>query len=506
MKHIFHLKDFESKASRPLFTGDADSYVIKITLPEEVTGTLTVAAYRPNMVNPTLATSEINGKEATCTLLTGQYDIIGETRFVCTVSSTNGEILTTKLFYADVVEGTTVGNIASDDRTALQSLISLATEQKNECATSAANAKESEEIASQALSDLLSMINTDIATLTDGKLTPSQIPSLSINDVFTVSSAEEMTSLDAQRGDVAVFTYESDSVSTEKPESMVKNTILINQSIDGSETVESLRDEGISFSVNPTSISNSIYKNTWGDLKDGVYWIGSTSPKTSYTNMLSGNYTVNVSTKIDINRIYYYINYVDSSNYYRLSLNYNGDLVVTKKINGITYTLDAVGNAGAVNFHSRACNSEIKVELVSGGGIKISLISADNVASHAKCSYEIIDDGKLYGQSIKEGLFIVAPSYANETSFYSLKIVKHEEYGATIATRLRDTYILSGDDPTNLDSWVKIGISYVEYSGNSAYAENAKNANTINGHRLVEMTEAEFENAVKDPNTYYLVY
>ncbi len=345
-----------------------------------------------------------------------------------------------------------------------------------------------------------------VATLIDGKLMPSQIPSLSINDIFTVTSAEEMTALDAERGDVAIFTYESDSVSTEKPESMVKNTILVNQLIDGSETVESLRDEGISFSVTPTEIVAPTGKDLAGNTEDGVYWTGSTSPKTTYTNMLSGDYTINVSTKIDINRIYYYINYVDSSNYYRLSLNYNGELVVTKKINGITYTLDAVGNAGTVNYHSRACNSEINVEHQSGGGLRITLTSADNVSSHAKCSYEIIDDGKLYGETIKEGLFIVAPSYAKKTSFYSLKIVKHEEYGATIATRLRDTYILSGDDPTNLDSWVKIGISYVEYSGNSAYAENAKNANTINGHRVVEMSEADFAKAVKDPNTYYLVY
>ena len=266
-----------------------------------------------------------------------------------------------------------------------------------------------------------------IATLSGGKLTPSQIPSLSINEVFTVSSAEEMIALDAQRGDVAVFTYESDSVSTEKPESMVKNTILVTQSIDGSETVESLRDEGISFSVTPTNIVAPTGKNSAGDFKDGVYFSGSTSPKTTYTNMLSGDYTINVSTKIDINRLYYYINYVDSSNYYRLSLNYNGEIVVTKKVNGITYTLDAVGSAGGVNFHSRACNSEIEVKLESGGALKITLTSADNVASHAKCSYEIIDDGKLYGETIKEGLFVVAPSYAHETSFYSLKIVKHED-------------------------------------------------------------------------------
>lgn len=346
-----------------------------------------------------------------------------------------------------------------------------------------------------------------VATLVDGKLMPTQMPSLSINDVFTVTSAEEMTSLDAQRGDVAVFTYDSDSVSTEKPESMVKNTILVNQAIDGNETVESLRDEGISFSVTPTSITETTAKDAWGNQKDGAYFAGSSSPKVDYTNVLSGDYTINVSTKIDINQMRYYINYADASNYYMISLDYNGNLKsVVKMLNGVSYDLTAVGSEGSVNFHSRSCNTEINVENISGGGLKISLASYDNDPSHAKCSYEIVDDGKLYGEAITKGYFRLSPSYCKWMSLYLLKIVKHEEYGQEIATRLRDTYILSSDDPTNLDDWVKIGISYVEYSGNSAFAENARNAHTINGHRVIEMSEADFEKAVKDPNTYYLVY
>lgn len=346
-----------------------------------------------------------------------------------------------------------------------------------------------------------------IATLSGGKLTPSQLPSLAVNEVFTVKTAEEMASLDAQRGDVAVFTYDSVSSSTEKPESMIKNTILVNQTIDGLETVESLRDEGITFSVTPTSIENTRANELWGNYGDGVHFSGSSSPKATYTNMLSGDYTINVATKIDINQIRYYINYKDANNYYMISLDYNGTIKSAVKVyNGISYNLDAVGTAGDVNFHSRTCNTLIKVENVSGGGIKISLTSSDNVSTHAKCSYEIFDDGKIFGEAITEGYFAFSPSYCKWMSIYMLRIVKHEEFGQNIATKLRDTYILSSDDPTNLDNWVKFGVSYTEYSGNSSYAQNAGNAHTINGHRIIEISKADFEKAVKDPNTYYLVY
>lgn len=70
------------------------------------------------------------------------------------------------------------------------------------------NSKGSEAVASQALADLLAMLGTDVATLVDGKLKPSQIPDLSINDVFEVASTEGLLTLTAQRGDVGLIMAE----------------------------------------------------------------------------------------------------------------------------------------------------------------------------------------------------------------------------------------------------------------------------------------------------------
>ncbi len=75
--------------------------------------------------------------------------------------------------------------------------------QNTELAESAAN------IAAQAMSDLLEMLGSDIATLTDGKLTPTQIPALSISDVFEVANTEEMLLLAAQRGDIALIVLDN---------------------------------------------------------------------------------------------------------------------------------------------------------------------------------------------------------------------------------------------------------------------------------------------------------
>ncbi len=60
--------------------------------------------------------------------------------------------------------------------------------------------------AAQALSDLIAMLGSQVATLgPDGKLTPGQIPPISINDVFPVPDAAAMLALTAQRGDTALI-------------------------------------------------------------------------------------------------------------------------------------------------------------------------------------------------------------------------------------------------------------------------------------------------------------
>ena len=61
-------------------------------------------------------------------------------------------------------------------------------------------------------------------------------------------------------------------------------------------------------------------------------------------------------------------------------------------------------------------------------------------------------------------------------------------------------------DSSNRNNWVVWGTSYAVSAGNATTATNAENANTINNHRIIEISAEEFEAAVKDENTYYLVY
>ena len=61
-------------------------------------------------------------------------------------------------------------------------------------------------------------------------------------------------------------------------------------------------------------------------------------------------------------------------------------------------------------------------------------------------------------------------------------------------------------NPSSRSNWVVWGTSYAVSAGNSEQSKSAENSARINGHRLIEMSEEEFKNAVKDDDTYYLVY
>ena len=81
----------------------------------------------------------------------------------------------------------------------------------NSAELSSASAKESEETAVQALSDLLSMLGTDIATLINGKIPVSQIPAIATTEIYTVSSLEDMENLSAENGDICIRQDENKS-------------------------------------------------------------------------------------------------------------------------------------------------------------------------------------------------------------------------------------------------------------------------------------------------------
>lgn len=66
------------------------------------------------------------------------------------------------------------------------------------------------------------------------------------------------------------------------------------------------------------------------------------------------------------------------------------------------------------------------------------------------------------------------------------------------------TWQLLGDS-TNRSDWIVWGTSYAVQAGNATTAANATNASMINNHRLVIMTQSEYDNAVIDPDTLYFV-
>lgn len=81
-------------------------------------------------------------------------------------------------------------------------------------AASELNAELSEQKSSQNLSDLLAMLGEDIPTMVDGKIPLSQIPATATQEVYEVASADELTGLTAQRGDLAELIEEVDGERT----------------------------------------------------------------------------------------------------------------------------------------------------------------------------------------------------------------------------------------------------------------------------------------------------
>ena len=71
MFYDFTLTKFETRAERPLFTGDCAAYRLTVPLPAEESGLLTVAAYRPDTENPVLVSEAFSGTVASATLAAG---------------------------------------------------------------------------------------------------------------------------------------------------------------------------------------------------------------------------------------------------------------------------------------------------------------------------------------------------------------------------------------------------------------------------------------------------
>ena len=285
------------------------------------------------------------------------------------------------------------------------------------------NAGESESVASQSLSDLLAMLGSDIATLTDGKLTPSQIPDLSINDVFPVANTDEMLTLDAQRGDCALVVYTNTAYD-------IANQLPFEHEI-----------------PNVTEMPN-------GDPID--HYVNACSYITVGDDLLLHGRSV-----------------VDTMTVYRMPYACKIDVIpnTVYKITGET-----VGD----NYSIRIYDSEgvIRGFFSLEGDFDINVNIGDS-----DCAYFYVYSNTFGGEN---------------TGIKNLKI-------RAVTSIVTDSYILAADDPTILGNWKKLGVSYVANAGHASTAETAENANKINNHRLVTMTQAQYDVAAKDPGTVYLV-
>ena len=100
-------------------------------------------------------------------------------------------------YYSEIIR---VGGFADRAQTAAQA-----------AENSASSSEDSKNLAVQALSDLLKMLGTDIATLVNGKIPASQIPSIATTEIFTASSLEEMEGLSVENGDICIRQDENKS-------------------------------------------------------------------------------------------------------------------------------------------------------------------------------------------------------------------------------------------------------------------------------------------------------
>lgn len=71
--------------------------------------------------------------------------------------------------------------------------------------------EESKTITVQAMTDLLAMLGSDIATLVNGKIPVSQIPSIATTELYTAESEDEQNALEVQNGDICIRTDENKS-------------------------------------------------------------------------------------------------------------------------------------------------------------------------------------------------------------------------------------------------------------------------------------------------------
>jgi hypothetical protein len=219
---VFELDvDFEKSVTyRPIsfVKGDHGSCKLMINISQDITGLRIFVAFELSDGTKLLHEAAAGNEVAELILPSGVLSVAGRVNCQVAIYSdpTAEDRLTNPVgFYFTVAEDLAEEAVAATDQVPV--LTQLITDAHNmldqftylegvaaDTEQAKIDAQTAETNAEQVLADLLAMIGSDIATLTGGKLTPSQIPDLSINEVLTILDESELVTLNAQRGDCAI--------------------------------------------------------------------------------------------------------------------------------------------------------------------------------------------------------------------------------------------------------------------------------------------------------------
>lgn len=202
--------EFSYRYPQPIIMEDVNAYEIVFTSKEDMSGNvMSVRVVRSDGVTID-DVGQINGKVATYTLKNNMYAVEGDITIWVAITSDSGDYITQGTIEAEVISNGGEAPISGDDRVPaltqliinVQAINEVATAAAEEAKTSETNAKASETVVTQTMSDMLAMMGTDIATLdSSGKIPVGQIPPIALTHTYTVGSVEEMQALTAEDGD-----------------------------------------------------------------------------------------------------------------------------------------------------------------------------------------------------------------------------------------------------------------------------------------------------------------
>lgn len=202
--------EFSYRYPQPIIMEDVNAYEIVFTSNEDMSGNvMSVQVTRSDGVIID-DVGQINGNTATYTLKNNMYAVAGDITIWVAITADNGQHITQGSIEAEVISNGGEASISGDDRVPaltqliinVQAINEVATAAAEEAKTSETNAKNSETVVTQTMSDMLAMMGTDIATLdSSGKIPVGQIPPIALTHTYTVGSVEEMQALTAEDGD-----------------------------------------------------------------------------------------------------------------------------------------------------------------------------------------------------------------------------------------------------------------------------------------------------------------